>query len=542
MSIFFFRPAEEAGCFFGGTEASGERGLLPAELCPDPLALPPIFGCTRGGLGEREVLLPGTFACKGEREDPASKRPGKKFFASCVTPTTVSSSPGEDEDELSIVCAGISEDIPNCPVAVVDPERNAISLYAGKDLRRSPPERSPAITTRNRRGREPLRSFNGGCEQRPTQAHPLLHPRPSPPHSLPPHTTSTAAVLASAGRCRARLRLRLQAYAPWGSRMIPPISGSIVSGACVVYDAPPPPMNMPLPPPPRNMSPPPPKFFAPQSAPKIESSNLGLNDSIPPPLSTRTAATKSSSVQSPPKKQVTANTNGESVSDTLLKLKEYGDEDDDADEAEELVKSSPVSNQCRNRFGLLTTAVDNLHQNQLAAKYMGTLFRLLIELQVTCEIYEVTYSEIKIADIPDIDLSSLGVTTYGNFTIEVIDPISDYQELLESVFDFQLIKDLLSRPYFRVVLAWLSIIAYRNKDKKVGEKLVSVADIAKEHWATYGRNFFSRYDYEASIRSLLSRWKCGSEARPSVCFHRWIKDYISSFGDWISRRNSTSVN
>ncbi|KAF1879307.1 hypothetical protein Lal_00047981 [Lupinus albus] len=46
------------------------------------------------------------------------------------------------------------------------------------------------------------------------------------------------------------------------------------------------------------------------------------------------------------------------------------------------------------------------------------------------------------------------------------------------------------------VLAWLSIIAYRNKDTKPGEKLISVSDVVKEHWATYGRNFFSRYDYE----------------------------------------------
>lgn len=51
----------------------------------------------------------------------------------------------------------------------------------------------------------------------------------------------------------------------------------------------------------------------------------------------------------------------------------------------------------------------------------------------------------------------------------------------------------------RAVLAWLSIIAYRNKDKKPGEALVSVGDVVKQHWATYGRNFFSRYDYEASI-------------------------------------------
>jgi phosphoglucomutase len=35
------------------------------------------------------------------------------------------------------------------------------------------------------------------------------------------------------------------------------------------------------------------------------------------------------------------------------------------------------------------------------------------------------------ADIPDIDLSSLGVTTFGSFTVEVIDPVPDYLELLE---------------------------------------------------------------------------------------------------------------
>jgi len=57
----------------------------------------------------------------------------------------------------------------------------------------------------------------------------------------------------------------------------------------------------------------------------------------------------------------------------------------------------------------------------------------------------------------------------------------------------------------RAVLAWLSIIAFRNKDKKPGEKLVSVADVVKEHWATYGRNFFSRYDYEVSIVQIFCR-------------------------------------
>ena len=40
------------------------------------------------------------------------------------------------------------------------------------------------------------------------------------------------------------------------------------------------------------------------------------------------------------------------------------------------------------------------------------------------------------------------------------------------------------------VLAWLSILAKKNKDKKDGEGLFTIEDIAKEHWATYGRNFF----------------------------------------------------
>lgn len=317
---------------------------------------------------------------------------------------------------------------------------------------------------------------------------------------------------------------------------------------------------------------------------------------------------------------------------------------------------------------------------------------------ITDKIYGNTHfiSEIKLAETPDIDLSRIGVTNYGNFSVEVIDPVSDYLELMEEVFDFQLIKDLLSRPDFKftfdamhavtgayskpifvdrlgaslgsvsngvpledfghghpdpnltyakdlvdvmyaenapdlgaasdgdgdrnmilgsrffitpsdsvaiiaanaqaaipyfkngpkglarsmptsraldlvaaklnlpffevptgwkffgnlmdagklsicgeesfgtgsdhvrekdgiwAVLAWLSILAYRNKDKKVGEKLVSVADIAKEHWATYGRNFFSRYDYEECeseganrmvdhLRDLISKVKPGDE-------------------------------
>ena len=35
------------------------------------------------------------------------------------------------------------------------------------------------------------------------------------------------------------------------------------------------------------------------------------------------------------------------------------------------------------------------------------------------------------ANIPDIDLSRLGITKFGNFTVEVVDPVADYMELME---------------------------------------------------------------------------------------------------------------
>eukprot|EP00937_MAST-01D_sp_MAST-1D-sp2_P002553 g2553.t1 len=45
------------------------------------------------------------------------------------------------------------------------------------------------------------------------------------------------------------------------------------------------------------------------------------------------------------------------------------------------------------------------------------------------------------------------------------------------------------------VLAWLSILAHRNKDAGEGE-FVSVGQIVREHWREFGRNYYSRYDYE----------------------------------------------
>lgn len=291
--------------------------------------------------------------------------------------------------------------------------------------------------------------------------------------------------------------------------------------------------------------------------------------------------------------------------------------------------------------------------------------------KITDKIYGFTQTvdTLKMADIPDVDLSKVGITKFGDFEVEVIDPVADYLELAREVFDFDLIKSLVTRsdfkmkfdamhaitgayakpilvdvlgadpsscvnddpkedfagghpdpnltyaeelvktmysadapdfgaasdgdgdrnmilgnnffvtpsdsvaiiaanakciPYFKdglkglarsmptaaaldrvaakmgvecfetptgwkffgnlmdagrlsvcgeesfgtgsdhirekdgpwAVLAWLSILADRNKDVPVGGEKVTVEQITKEHWAEYGRNFFSRYDYE----------------------------------------------
>lgn len=45
------------------------------------------------------------------------------------------------------------------------------------------------------------------------------------------------------------------------------------------------------------------------------------------------------------------------------------------------------------------------------------------------------------------------------------------------------------------VLAWLSILAHANTNS-LSDTLVSVEDIVKAHWAKYGRNYYSRWDFE----------------------------------------------
>jgi phosphoglucomutase len=51
---------------------------------------------------------------------------------------------------------------------------------------------------------------------------------------------------------------------------------------------------------------------------------------------------------------------------------------------------------------------------------------------------------------PDIDLGRIGQAAIGEMVVSVIDPVADYAELLESLFDFDRIARLLARPDFRM--------------------------------------------------------------------------------------------
>lgn len=55
----------------------------------------------------------------------------------------------------------------------------------------------------------------------------------------------------------------------------------------------------------------------------------------------------------------------------------------------------------------------------------------------------------KILDAPDVDIDLLGVSTLGDMRVEVIDSVADYAGLMESIFDFNLIHQLLTTDGFR---------------------------------------------------------------------------------------------
>ena len=72
--------------------------------------------------------------------------------------------------------------------------------------------------------------------------------------------------------------------------------------------------------------------------------------------------------------------------------------------------------------------------------------------KITDAIYNITKSitEYKILEAEALDLDRLGTTKLGNTTVEVIDSVADYAELMGELFDFDRIKILLTSTGFRM--------------------------------------------------------------------------------------------
>lgn len=69
--------------------------------------------------------------------------------------------------------------------------------------------------------------------------------------------------------------------------------------------------------------------------------------------------------------------------------------------------------------------------------------------KITEAIYEQSkvIQQYKLCPLPDVDLNRLGITKFDSFVVEVVDPVSDYADLMETMFDFSAIRQLLTTGF-----------------------------------------------------------------------------------------------
>jgi phosphoglucomutase len=74
------------------------------------------------------------------------------------------------------------------------------------------------------------------------------------------------------------------------------------------------------------------------------------------------------------------------------------------------------------------------------------------------------------------------------------------------------------------VLFWLNVLAVRQQ---------SVEEIVREHWKTYGRNYYSRHDYEAiesdRANTLIDNLRSKLTSLPGEKLGNYIVDYADDF-------------
>ncbi|CAJ0634613.1 11857_t:CDS:10 [Entrophospora sp. SA101] len=103
--------------------------------------------------------------------------------------------------------------------------------------------------------------------------------------------------------------------------------------------------------------------------------------------------------------------------------------------------------------GILLTASHNPGDNDFGIKFNVSNGGPAPE-NITNLIYERTksISQILESDIPKVDISTIGEKTFDDFSIEIIDPVESYVQLLKEIFDFDLIKQFFAEnPNFKVL-------------------------------------------------------------------------------------------
>ena len=93
--------------------------------------------------------------------------------------------------------------------------------------------------------------------------------------------------------------------------------------------------------------------------------------------------------------------------------------------------------------------------------------------RITDKVYDQTMSikEIRMGDFGDVDLSKVGSTDLGGFTVEVIDPADTYVALMKSIFDFPAIKKLIARPDFTMTMDCMHAITGAYAPRVLCEEL-----------------------------------------------------------------------
>jgi phosphoglucomutase len=110
---------------------------------------------------------------------------------------------------------------------------------------------------------------------------------------------------------------------------------------------------------------------------------------------------------------------------------------------------------------------------------------------VTNKIYEKskTLTSYKIADIPEVDINTIGSKKYGDLEVEIIDSVEDYVIMLKEIFDFDLIRSFFkSQPDFKVLFDALSGVTgpygVAIFEKELGLEHTELHTLARLQWWT----------------------------------------------------------